>query len=123
MGLFELLETLTNKPNYQKGIFGIKYLLDKAVGNSDLFNKKLYCVYSHQKLISDEKKFFENVFSKIKNEETKKKLFSHEKYGFKYLTGFFKWIILLKKQDIIDNIIWIKEEFSLDKEEINSIFI
>ena len=121
MGLFELLETLSNKNFYQKGIYGIKYLLDKTFGNSLLFNKKLYCVNSHQKLISDEKKFFDNVFNKIESEETKNKLFSHEKYGFKYLTGFYQWINLLNKENIIDNIIWIKEEFALNDNEINSL--
>ena len=121
MGLFELLESLTTQPKYQKSINGIKFLIDKIIGNYDVFNKKLFTVYSHDYLIYDEKRLKDIVFSKIKNEETKNKLINNEEYGFKTMKGYFKWVLLIGNNDLIKNSNWINEEFSLSKDEIISI--
>ena len=121
MGIFELLETLTNQPLYQRGINGIKYLIDKIIGNSESFTKKLFTVYSHDSLIYDEERLKKILFSKIKSEKVKDKLYSDENYGFKTIKGYYKWIIILGNDNLIQNSNWINEEFSLSKEEIYSI--
>ena len=121
MGLFELLESLINQPKYIKGINGIKYLFERAIGNYEIFNKKLFTVYSHDYLMYDEKRLKDIIFSKIKNEETKNKLIYNEEYGFNTTKGYFKWVLLIGNDDLVKNSDWINEQFSLSKDEINSI--
>ena len=119
MGVFELLETLSNTPEYQKGINSMKYLFEKIFGNEEVFNKKLFTFNSHKNL--NESILKEKVFNKIKSEEIKNKLYSDEKYGFKKISGYYKWVILINNSSLYNNILWIKDEFDLSDEEIESI--
>ena len=121
MGLFELLESLINQPKYQKGINGINKLIERVIGNYEVFNKKLFTIYSHDDLMYDEKRLKDIVFSKIKNEETKNKLIYNEEYGFNSTKGYFKWVLLIGNDNLVENSYWINEQFSLSKNEINSI--
>ena len=119
MGIFELLETLSNTPEYQKGINSMKYLFEKIIGNEETFNKKLYAFSSKESL--DEKTLKEEVLNKIKSEEVQDKLITNEKYGFKQLSGYYKWVVLINNSSLYNNVLWIKDEFHLSDEEIESI--
>ena len=102
MGVFELLETLSNTPEYQKGINSMKYLFEKIFGNEEVFNKKLFTFNSHKNL--NESILKEKVFKKIKSEEIKNKLYSDEKYGFKKISGYYKWVILINNSSLYNNV-------------------
>ena len=119
MGIFELLETLSNTPEYQKGINSMKYLFEKIIGNEETFNKKLYAFSSKESLNNETLK--EKVLNKIKSDEVKDKLITNEKYGFKQLSGYYKWVVLINNSSLYNNVLWIKDEFHLSDEEIESI--
>jgi hypothetical protein len=119
MGIFELLETLSNTPEYQKGINSMKYLFEKIIGNEETFNKKLYAFSSIESL--DEKTLKDKVLNKITSKEVKDKLITNEKYGFKQLSGYYKWVVLINNSSLYNNVLWIKDEFHLSDEEIESI--
>ena len=119
MGIFELLETLSNTPEYQKGINSMKYLFEKIIGNEETFNKKLYAFSSKESL--DDKTLEKKVLNKIKSKEVKDKLITNEKYGFKQLSGYYKWVVLINNSSLYNNVLWIKDEFHLSDEEIESI--
>ncbi len=119
MGIFELLETLSNTPEYQKGINSMKYLFEKIIGNEETFNKKLYAFSSKESL--DDQTLEKKVLNKIKSKEVKDKLITNEKYGFKQLSGYYKWVVLINNSSLYNNVLWIKDEFHLSDEEIESI--
>ena len=54
LGLFETLETLSNPPEYQKGINGIQYLFNKVFQSSDLFIKRLFAYVYYNTYLQNE---------------------------------------------------------------------
>ena len=118
MGIFELLETLSNTPEYQKVSNSMKYLFEKIIGNEEVFNKKLYAINSHKTL---DEKTLKEIFKKIKSEDVKDKLYKDEIYGFNKLSGYYRWVILINNSSLYNNVLWIKDTFDLSNEEIESI--
>lgn len=120
LGAFEILETLSNPKDYQKGINAIFYLIQKAFQSSDIFIRHLYS-YNLRKTLTDDK-IKENILKNIDKERQDKIINGESEYCLKSASGFDYWVKLIDNDKEISKANWLKKIFGLKDEEIKNLF-
>ena len=124
LGLFETLETLSNPPEYQKGINGIQYLFNKVFQSSDLFIKHLFAYVYYNTSLQDDGAVRETILKDVEKRKADKilsNLEKYEKYSFKKMPGFYQWVKLLENSEEVKKATWLVDLFELTQNEIDSI--
>lgn len=124
LGMYEVLETLSNPPDYQIGISSLEYLLNKAFSSSDLFIRKLFTYDVYTNLIVDEERVRATLLKDVDPEKADLILSSDERYAeysFKTMPGFYKWVKILGLHEEIIKATWLTSLFNLTSSEIDSI--
>ena len=122
LGMYEVLETLSNPPDYQIGISSLEYLLNKAFSSSDLFIRKLFTYDEYTNLIVDEERVRATLLKDVAPVKANKILnVSYSEYSFKTMPGFYKWVKILGLHEEIIKATWLTDLFGLNASEIDSI--
>ena len=121
LGLFEVLETLSNPQDYQKGINSIAYLIKKAFQSPDIFIRHLFSYKLFQTLKTDDDKKT-TILKRVDPNKLEKILKGDSEYCLNKPVGFDHWVKLIGKDSEIKNADWLKDLFELTNEEIYSIY-
>ena len=120
LGLFEMLETLSNPEKYQQGINSIVYLMKKVFQSPETFIKHLFSYDLYKTLKVDDIK--NNILKEVDPSKIDKIINGDSEYSLNKALGFDNWIIILGNDTAIENCKWLRELFNLTVKEINSIF-
>ena len=120
LGLFETLETISNPATYQKGINSIQYLFNKAFQSPDSFIRHLFS-YDYFKNLQDETLVRSTILKDVEVSKADKILNPDSIYSFKRVSGFYQWVKILGNPFEITKANWLKDDYYLTSEEINSV--
>ena len=120
LGLFEVMETLSNPQDYQKGINSIAYLIKKGFQSPDIFIRHLFSYKLFQTLKKDDIKT--KILKTVDPNKYEKILEGDSEYCLNKPVGFDHWVKLIGKDYEIDKADWLKELFDLSIEEIYDIY-
>ena len=107
LGNIESIETLSNPPEYQKGVNALSYLFGIMYPDYIYFAKQLFTINIY-KYFSSETEVIQYLHEVADiDEETAKKMYEDENYGFKNIKGFYQYIFILNDTNAIKSAKWL----------------
>ena len=120
LGLFEMLETLSNPEKYQQGINSIVYLMKKVFQSPEIFIKHLFSFHLFKTMSTDDIK--NKILKEVDQSKIDKIINGDSEYSLKRALGFDNWIKILGNDTEIEKATWLRNVLNLTTKEINSIY-